>query len=54
MLIKLSVTCDPFDSDIFFLLAIYSENVVKKCSKELCKNHKKTFVMEFFLKSCSL
>ena len=40
MFIKLIVTCDPFDPDIFFLLlAVYSENIIQKCSKELCKNH---------------
>ena len=55
VLIKLSVTFDPFDSDFFLLLAIYSENVVHKCCIiELCKNQKKTFVMEAFLKSWRL
>ena len=52
MLIKLIVTL--WIQIFFMLLAIYSETVVQKCSKELCKNHKKTIVMKFFLKCCSL
>ena len=37
ILIKLSVTYDPSDSDFFFffLIAIYSENVAQKCFIEL-------------------
>ena len=38
----------------FSLIAIYSENVVQKFSVELCKNHKKTYVIEVSLKSCRL
>ena len=38
ILIKLSETCDPFDSDFFLLIAIYAEKIVQECSTELQKS----------------
>ena len=48
----LLIDCDPFRS--IFSISYFFKTAVQKCSPELCKSHKKTPAIEFFVEKYRL